>query len=55
MEIAQAHARDLRASLKLAKAARSSFHPDVREIESRLELAEETLRALETEPVRAAA
>lgn len=55
LQIARQHARDLHASLTVAKAARSSFHPDVREIEERLRLAEETVRALEVEPVRAAA
>lgn len=55
LQIARQHARDLHASLTLARAARSPMHPDVLAIQERLELAEETVRLLENEPVRAAA
>lgn len=55
LDLARSHADDLRASLRLAKVTLGPTHVSVGEIKRRLELAEDTVRSLETEPPRVAA
>lgn len=53
--ITRKHAVDLRSSLSVVREHLDPSAPQVRQVELALLLAEDTLRALETEPVQAAA
>lgn len=55
LELARGHERDLRSSLSLARQHFGETHMTVRTLVRRVELVQDTVRTLETEPARAAA
>lgn len=53
--LAQAHARHVQASLRLALAHFSEDHPTVKELKAANQLARETVEVIQMEPTRQAA